>query len=57
MKTILGAILLKLESALTKAENLADSENEDTAAKYEQCVEDLQATIDALQETIDNLTT
>ena len=57
MKTILGAILLKLESALTKAENLADSENEDTAAKYEQCVEDLQDTIDALQETIDNLTT
>ena len=53
MKTQIEKELAKLGAMLERAEELADSENETTAERYEAVVESIEAAISALEEGLD----
>ena len=57
MRKQLQAIMDKLAAMQSRAEELADSENERTAERYADIPDNIASAIDALQEAIDDLET
>lgn len=55
MRKQIAALIAKAESVLVRAEELADSDNDDTAAKYDEVTDAMQAAIAALEEALEAL--
>lgn len=55
MRKQIVALIAKAESILVRAEELADSDNDDTAAKYDEVTDAMQAAIAALEEALEAL--
>ena len=55
MKSQINAVITKLQSMLDRAEELADSENDNTSEKYTNVAEIIEEVVLSLQEAVDIL--